>query len=150
MKKIINNIFRHTQKQSTVVVFVVSALISLCVIPQTASAGWITSNIFGGGNDFTDNILGIDPPDHDEESVTARPPRPPRPIDVALTGTCSVNPSSVSVGGYLNWSISAVGGNGSYTYYWTGTDGLSANSPSISKAYVTCGTKSGIVTMPSG
>lgn len=69
---------------------------------------------------------------------------------VPLSGSCSVNPSSVSVNGYLNWSSTASGGTGSYTYSWSGTDGLSGNSSSVSRTYQTAGTKTGTVTITSG
>ncbi len=67
-----------------------------------------------------------------------------------LNGSCSVSPSAINVGGYLNWSATASGGIGSYTYSWTGTDGLIGNSASVSQAYQTAGTKTGIVTITSG
>jgi hypothetical protein len=73
---------------------------------------------------------------------------PPQPS--TLVGTCSVNPSSVNIGGYLNWSASASGGTGAYTYSWTGTDNLSGNSSALSQAYQTAGTKTGTVTITSG
>ena len=38
-----------------------SMLIVSPVFPKTANAGWIDSNIFGGGTFFTDDVLGIDP-----------------------------------------------------------------------------------------
>lgn len=67
-----------------------------------------------------------------------------------LTATCSVNPSSVNVNGYLNWNATASGGNGSYTYSWNGTDGLTGNSSYVSKSYNTSGLKIGTVTVTSG
>jgi hypothetical protein len=70
--------------------------------------------------------------------------------DGTLNGSCSVNPSSVNVGGSLNWSASASGGAGSYTYSWTGTDSFSGTGSSLSKVYSLAGTKTGTVTITSG
>lgn len=78
------------------------------------------------------------------------PPPPPPPVIPTLNGSCSVNPSSVTVGGTLNWSATASGGNGSYAYSWTGTDSLMGNSNSVSKVYPNAGTKTGTVTITSG
>lgn len=75
---------------------------------------------------------------------------PPPPAPVALTGSCSVNPSSVNVGGTLNWTATASGATGSYTYSWSGTDSLVGNSNSVSKVYPNAGTKTGTVTITSG
>lgn len=76
--------------------------------------------------------------------------QPPQPQ--TLSGSCLVNPSSVTVGGYLNWNATASGGDGYYTYIWSGSDGLAANSSAsaISKAYFSAGTKTGTVTIKSG
>ncbi len=67
-----------------------------------------------------------------------------------LNGSCSVSPNSINSGGYLNWTASASGGNSSYSYSWTGTDGLYGNSSYVSKPYSTAGTKTGTVTITSG
>ena len=74
----------------------------------------------------------------------------PNPVDQTLTGSCSVNPTSVNIGGYLNWSATASGGNGSYTYSWTGSDAFIANGSTASKSYSTAGTKTGSVVITSG
>ncbi len=67
-----------------------------------------------------------------------------------LSASCSVNPSAVNIGGTLSWGVNASGGTGSYTYSWSGTDGLTSNSPFVSKSYSTAGTKTGTVTITSG
>lgn len=73
----------------------------------------------------------------------------PKPVPT-LSGSCSVNPSSVNVGDYVNWNASASGGSGNYTYSWSGTDGFNSNFSSISRTYSTAGTKTGTVTITSG
>jgi hypothetical protein len=78
------------------------------------------------------------------------PPPPPPPTPEDLAGSCSVNPSSVNVGGTLNWTATASGATGSYTYSWSGTDSLVGNSNSVSKVYPNAGTKTGTVTITSG
>lgn len=74
----------------------------------------------------------------------------PAPVVQTLTGSCSVTPSSVNAGGYLNWSATASGGTGSYDYSWTGTDSLYGNSSYVSKPYFVAGTKIGTITITSG
>lgn len=68
----------------------------------------------------------------------------------ALVASCSANPDSANVGNPISWSATASGGTGSYTYSWTGTDGLSGNSSYISKSYSSPGSKLGTVTITSG
>jgi len=70
----------------------------------------------------------------------------------ALSGSCSVSPTSVYTGSPVTWTASASGGAGSYTYSWSGTDSLSGAVASISKTYTTVGTKTASVTIasPSG
>jgi len=79
---------------------------------------------------------------------TNTPPPPPTPN--ALDGSCSVGPSNIDIGEYLNWTATASGGTGSYTYSWTGTDSLYGNSSYVSKPYFTAGTKTGSVVITSG
>ncbi len=67
-----------------------------------------------------------------------------------LTGTCAVSPTSVSTGGTATWTATPSGGNGSYTYVWSGTDSLSGTSNPISKAYATAGSYTGAVRITSG
>ncbi|HRH26444.1 MAG TPA: PKD domain-containing protein [Candidatus Paceibacterota bacterium] len=67
-----------------------------------------------------------------------------------LDVTCEPNNQSYNVGSSVNWNANATGGNGSYSYSWTGTDGLSANSRSISKTYNSTGWKTATVTVTSG
>lgn len=81
---------------------------------------------------------------------TNTPPPPPPPTPVALTGSCSVNPTSINVNGTLNWSATASGANGSYTYSWSGTDSLTGTGSSVSKTYSSAGTKAGTITITSG
>lgn len=78
-------------------------------------------------------------------SVIVNPPQAS-----TLIGSCSVNPSSVNVGGALNWSATATGGTGAYTYFWEGTDGLYGSSAAVSRTYNSAGPKTGKVTISSG
>ncbi|MGB8815769.1 MAG: hypothetical protein WCC74_00820 [Minisyncoccia bacterium] len=64
--------------------------------------------------------------------------------------TCSANPSSAIVGDSVAWNANALGGTGSYSYSWTGTDSLSGSNSSISKSYSSTGIKIGTVTVISG
>jgi hypothetical protein len=70
--------------------------------------------------------------------------------DPVLTGSCSVDKSKVYVGDSVLWSSNVSGGNGSYTYSWSGGEGLTGSRAYVSKKYSTAGTKYGILTIRSG
>lgn len=77
-----------------------------------------------------------------------RPPiLPPPPT---LTGSCSASPNPVVTNQLVTWSTTRSGGTGSYTYSWSGTDGLSGSTQDVSKAYSTTGTKNATVVITSG
>ncbi|MDB4992299.1 MAG: hypothetical protein JWL75_544 [Parcubacteria group bacterium] len=67
----------------------------------------------------------------------------------SLLVSCSVTPASINTNNSATWAVSASGGTGSYTYAWSGTDGLSGTSASVSKLYTAAGAKSGTVTVTS-
>ncbi len=64
-----------------------------------------------------------------------------------IYATCYASPSSANVNDNVSWYSTASGGNGNYTYSWSGTDGLYGNSQSVYKSYGYSGTKSGTVTV---
>ncbi|HQT82918.1 MAG TPA: PKD domain-containing protein [Candidatus Paceibacterota bacterium] len=64
-----------------------------------------------------------------------------------IVTTCTGSPASPYVNQPVTWSSSTVGGSGSYTYSWTGTDGLSGSTASVQKTYITAGQKSASVTV---
>lgn len=66
-----------------------------------------------------------------------------------LSVSCSVTPSVITVGSSATWSASVSGGT-TYTYSWSGTDGLSGTASTVAKQYTTAGTKSGQVAVTSG
>lgn len=72
------------------------------------------------------------------------------PLQAPLNVTCYPNVLSARTGDNVSWYASAYGGNGSYNYSWTGTDGLSGYGSSISKRYYNTGYKSATVTVVSG
>ncbi len=67
-----------------------------------------------------------------------------------LQATCYPMPLSARAGDNTSWVASAYGGNGSYYFTWTGTDGLSGYGSSISKTYYASGYKYASVTVTSG
>jgi len=68
---------------------------------------------------------------------------------VPLQISCMPNPSTVQVNNTVAWTAQVSGGNGSYTYSWSGTDGLSGSGQTVTKLYSTSGTKNGQVTVTS-
>jgi hypothetical protein len=74
------------------------------------------------------------------------PPTPGQNLQIS----CYANPGSVQVGNTVNWYANTSGGNGSYVYSWSGTDGLSGSGTNVSKSYSYTGNKSAMITVTSG
>lgn len=74
------------------------------------------------------------------------------PLAVSLiSATCTVSPNPVNAGQTAIWSVSnPTGGNGSYVYFWSGTDELSGSSQTAGKSYSTSDTKTASVRVTSG
>lgn len=68
----------------------------------------------------------------------------------AVGGSCSASPTSITAGESSTWTAAPTGGNGTYTYLWSGTDSLSGTGKTVSKTYAASGTKSASVTIASG
>ncbi|MEI6420028.1 MAG: hypothetical protein WCO30_00195, partial [bacterium] len=68
----------------------------------------------------------------------------------AITGSCSANISALTTGGSVVWTVYPAGGNGTYTYSWSGTDSLSGTSNSVTKVYGLSGSKTASVNVVSG
>lgn len=67
-----------------------------------------------------------------------------------LQVSCRPNTASAVANTAVSWSASGVGGNGIYTYSWTGTDGLTGTTNPVSQNYTTEGTKTASITVRSG
>jgi hypothetical protein len=68
----------------------------------------------------------------------------------ALNGYCSAHRSDAYTGDSVTWRAQGVsGGNGNYTYSWSGTNGLSGSGSSVSKTYRSDGIKNATVTIRS-
>jgi fimbrial isopeptide formation D2 family protein len=72
------------------------------------------------------------------------------PTPTPVTASCSANPSTISTGQSSIFTATALGGTGSYTYTWSGTDGLSGSNASINQTYSTAGMKTATVSVVSG
>lgn len=62
---------------------------------------------------------------------------------------CYVNPQMAYIGNQVTWFAQASGGNGYFTYSWSGSDLLNSNEASIGKAYYSQGVKTATVTVTS-
>jgi len=69
---------------------------------------------------------------------------------VAILATCSPSVSSIPMGNSVTWTVNASGGNGTFTYAWTGTDSLSGSTATVGKIYSSIGSKTATVTVSSG
>lgn len=72
------------------------------------------------------------------------------PTYPALTASCYANATSVYTGNSVTWSVNASGGTGSYSYSWSGTDGLYGSGSIIYKNYYNTGLKTASVIVYSG
>jgi hypothetical protein len=63
---------------------------------------------------------------------------------------CYPQPLTINVGDSSTWISNVYGGTGSYSYSWSGTDGLAASGPSFSKVYYSPGQKNATLTVTSG
>lgn len=61
--------------------------------------------------------------------------------------SCRVHPSRAAVGEDTLWSSTVTGGAGTYTYAWSGTEGLSGNGNQVFKKYNTQGAKTAQLTV---
>jgi len=68
-------------------------------------------------------------------------PRPP------LSVTCYPNSSSVPTGASVQWVASPMGGDGSFSYNWSGSDGLAGTGQTAVITYSYSGIKNGSVTV---
>lgn len=75
---------------------------------------------------------------------------PTTPTVPALDGYCVISPSLVYINQDVTLSATAIGGTGSYTYSWSGTDGISGNSQTFTGRFGSTGSKSATVTITSG
>jgi hypothetical protein len=67
----------------------------------------------------------------------------------SLNAQCYPVQTTGSVNGVINWRASVTGGNGNYSYSWSGTDGLSGSGSSVDMLYSNPGTKTASVTIVS-
>lgn len=89
------------------------------------------------------------------ERGTATPAESRQTISVdypLLSASCSVSPALTNIGQPVTWTAYPSGGTGSYTYSWSGTDGLSGTTREVQKSYSTASPppKTGSVTVTSG
>jgi hypothetical protein len=64
-----------------------------------------------------------------------------------LSAMCYANPTNGTVNQTITWTAVPNGGNGSYSYNWSGTDGLNGNGQSVSRQYGYTGNKTAYVTV---
>ena len=67
-----------------------------------------------------------------------------------LSISCYASENNPKIGQAMNWYPSVSGGNGSYSYYWSGTDSLSSYSQYPNMTYYTSGYKTANLTVTSG
>lgn len=64
-----------------------------------------------------------------------------------LSASCYANPTNPGINQLVTWRVVANGGNGNYSYNWSGTDNLSGSDSYINKYYSYAGSKNAYVTV---
>ena len=67
----------------------------------------------------------------------------------SLNGSCSASFANSQTGMMVTWTGTASGGNGIYSYYWSGTNGLSGTGQYISETYPSVGVETADLTITS-
>ncbi len=80
----------------------------------------------------------------DEESSEQAPSSTP------LAGTCSANVAQILQDNNVSWTVNPSGGSGSYTYSWSGDQGLSGSGSSVTNFYADSGYANASVTISDG
>ncbi|MDO8619860.1 MAG: PKD domain-containing protein [bacterium] len=89
-------------------------------------------------------------------AVTVGPRTSPTPspatavTTTAITGVCVSSEAKVRTEEEVAWNVAVIGGNGTYSYLWSGDEGLVATTASTTKEYREPGTKNASVTVVSG
>lgn len=113
-------------------------------LPSCSSVLTITVSTTTSAGVYTITVTGSPLAKTTSFTLTVSAPLP------SLAVSCSVFPTSANTGQNVTWSASPSGGSGSYTYSWSGTDGLSGSTQSVTRTYSTAGTKTASVTVTSG
>lgn len=66
-----------------------------------------------------------------------------------LSVSCSPSVAYAKTGAVVSWTAYPVGGNGVYTYSWSGSDGFTGAQKSVSTSYQTIGSKYAVATVSS-
>ena len=82
--------------------------------------------------------------------VAAVRPTPVAPRVPPVTIVCSANKSEAEVGETVEWSVTAIGGTGAYSFIWNGDEELSGTATTARKTYADVGEKSATVAVTSG
>ncbi|MCX6702907.1 MAG: hypothetical protein NTW60_03520 [Candidatus Wolfebacteria bacterium] len=67
-----------------------------------------------------------------------------------LSVACSASPSEINVNQSVAWNAVYSGGNASYSFSWSGSDGLSGTESAVTKTYSSAGRKTASVIVSSG
>ncbi len=66
-----------------------------------------------------------------------------------LSAYCTATPPTANTNQYITWTVYPTGGNGNYSYSWSGSDGLYGNNSSLTQSYSSTGQKNANVTVTS-
>lgn len=108
-------------------------------VTVTSGGQTVSKNCDGTANIYADTSYNYNPqPYYYPQTYTYYSP---------LSVTCNVSNTYANVGNSVTWNAYPSGGNGSYSYSWTGTDGLYGSSQSVYRTYPYAGLKTASVTV---
>jgi len=128
----------NTKKYSVIFSVIALAMIVSSILPSFAKADYL---VYDGS--YSGGALGYDTYNYSNYNGGFNN------NNYQLSGSCSAGVSNTAVGGTVTWTGSASGGNGFYTYYWTGDEGISATGQYITKVYSYSGAKNVTLTIQS-
>ncbi|MBU6426805.1 PKD domain-containing protein [Patescibacteria group bacterium] len=152
-----NKITKNTPGKFSALLLVISAAITL--MPSLASANYYGIGDRYGYNNYQSTVYTYTPqPIYYPQPTPVYVPQPVYysqpvvqpvyyPVYQSLSVSCGPSTYSVNAGNSVTWTAYASGGNGYYSYNWSGTDGLYGSDSSISKYYYDGGIKYASVTV---
>jgi len=162
------NMSKNTYKSYyTAIIIAIFAIGFVSMIPSIANADYnhdynyyypVVHTRYADQVSYTYDRVYTDPIYHPVEqtvyyqqpTVYYPPTYPTYPTYSSVSASCYPNTTSTNIGNTITWRASVSGGTGSYSYVWSGTEGLSGSGSSVSKSYYSTGTKYASVIIYSG
>jgi hypothetical protein len=108
-------------------------------VANSSSNATATNTNVNNNNNVNNNPINIVINGGTPVNGTVNPPQQ------SLDGNCYISPTNVFINQDVTFTANATGGNGNYTYSWSGSDGISSNSRTFTGRFSTIGPKTATV-----